>query len=102
MDKNTGKERRKILDTPDEGTESGTSSSATLATKLRGILALFTAAFLATTSRVSVQALNNVIPDFQLNAMRSATALVCIQKRNINSMLNFKLQFLFYLCNILL
>ena len=58
------------------GKETGTSGSGTWTTKLRGLLALFTTAFLVTISRVSVQALNNVIPDFQLNAMRCATALV--------------------------
>ena len=90
MDTQTEEEGRKLLESGN-----GTSGSATLATKLRGILALLSAAFLATTSRVSVQALNNAISDFQLNAMRSATALVCIQKY-INSMLNFKLQYLSY------
>ena len=92
MDKQTEEGGRKLLETCGEKSESGTSSSATLATKLRGVLALLTVAFLTTTSRVSVQALNNAIPDFQLNAMRSVTALVCIQKWPINSMLNFKLQ----------
>ena len=77
MDKPIKEEGRKILDASGEGSGNGISTSASLATKLRGILALFTVAFLETISRVSVQALNNAIPDFQLNAMRTAAALVC-------------------------
>ena len=55
---------------------SGTDGSGTWTTKLRGIVALFTAAILVTVSRVSVQALDKAIPDFQLNLMRCATAMV--------------------------
>ena len=72
-------------ETPEETTEllkedsgvsgSGTSGSGTWTTKLRGIVALFTAAILLTVSRVSVQALDKAIPEFQLNLMRCATAM---------------------------
>ena len=58
---------------------SGPSGSGTWTTKLRGILALFSATFLITGSLISVQALNNAIPDFQLNTMRSSTAWVFIR-----------------------
>ena len=77
MDTPTEEERRKILNSSGKGSGNGTSGSGPWATKLRGILALFAVAFLVTISRVSVQALNNAIPDFQLNAMRSFTAMVC-------------------------
>ena len=77
MDTPTEEERRKILNYSGKGSGNGTSGSGTWAAKPRGILALFTVAFLVTVSRVSVQALNNAIPDFQLNAMRSFTAMVC-------------------------
>ena len=67
---------------------SGTSGSGTWTTKLRGIVALFTAAILVTVSRVSVQALDKAIPDFQLNLMRCATAMA----RNItNDRILFKI-----------
>ena len=74
MDKLAEEEGRKLLDTSGERSGNGTSGWVT---KLLGILALFTAALLGTISHVSVQALDNVIPDFQLNAMRSSIALVC-------------------------
>ena len=63
----------------DAGSPNGScpSGSGTWTTTLRAILALFTATFLITGSRVSVQALNNAIPDFQLNATRNCTAWVC-------------------------
>ena len=77
MDTPTEVERRKILNSSGKGSGNGTSGSGTWTTKLRGILALLTVAFLVTISRISVQALNNAIPDFQLNAMRSFTAMVC-------------------------
>ena len=77
MDKRAEEEVNLLEDSCDEMPECKTTSgSRTWATTLRGILALFTVAFLATISRISVQALNKAIPHFQLNALRSATAWV--------------------------
>ena len=76
MDKPDDEEGKKLLDTSGESSGKGSSVSVTWVTKLLGILALFTAALLGTISHVSVQALDNAIPDFQLNAMRSVVALV--------------------------
>ena len=77
MDKLAEEEGRKLLDASGERSGNRSGVLVTWVTKLLGILALFTAALLGTISHVSVQALDNAIPDFQLNAMRSATALVC-------------------------
>ena len=77
MKSKTPEETTKLLEEGDGSVKvSGTNGSGTWTTKLRGIVALFTAAILVAVSRVSVQALDKAIPDFQLNLMRCATAMV--------------------------
>ena len=72
------KEESNLLPDPGTPNGSGPSGSGTWTTKLCGILALFTATFLITGSLISVQVLNNAIPDFRLNTMRRSTAWVFI------------------------
>ena len=76
MKSKTPEETTKLLEEGSSVSGSGTSGMGSWTTKLRGIVALFTAAILVTVSRVSVQALDKAIPDFKLNLMRCATAMV--------------------------